>query len=94
MTIMKKARDAGRRVCFPTPGGDSAKKRIVFRVDPADIAYTVMIIEAHDYIAIPRTIDPVRGIMEALCPPDFHPEASSLIQGMAEESIVIEIILS
>jgi len=51
-----------------------------------------MILESYDYIAIPRTIDPVNGIMEALVSPDFHGEAMSLITALAQESPGLTII--
>jgi len=52
----------------------------------------VMTLEAYDYIAIPRTIDQVNGIMEALCSPDYYEEVKSLITALAEESPGLAII--
>ncbi|MDH5637304.1 MAG: DUF4911 domain-containing protein [Nitrospinota bacterium] len=83
---------SSKRICFPAPSQGQRRSRIVFRVTPADISFIVMILESYDYIAIPRTIDPVNGIMEALVSPDFHGEAMSLITALAQESPGLTII--
>jgi len=81
-----------QRICFPAPSQDEGRRRIIFRLNPEDIAYVVMILEAYDYIAIPRTIDQVNGIMEALCAPDYYEEVRSLVAALAEDSPGLAII--
>ncbi|MDH4184885.1 MAG: DUF4911 domain-containing protein [Nitrospinota bacterium] len=81
------------RTCFPAPAPGQNRRRVIFRVKPEWIAYVVMVIEAHDYTAIPRTIDQVNGVMEALCAPDYYQQTRSLIDALAlEKDLEISII--
>ena len=75
-----------KRICFPAPAEEPRRQRIIFRVNPEDIGYIVMILEAHDSVTIPRTIDQVNGVVEALCSPDYYDEARSLLIALAEEA--------
>ena len=73
------------RVSFPLADPKSTCHRIVFSVPTDEIAYTVMIVESWGHIAIPRTIDQTRGIMELLTAPDFIEEAREMVAALAEE---------
>lgn len=60
-------------------------------MDPADIAYVVMIVEAYEGLGIPRTVNQAEGIMEILVSPDFKEDARSLI-GALSKDIGVEVI--
>jgi hypothetical protein len=54
-------------------------------VDKKDIAYIVSIFEGYDYLAVVRTIDPARGLIELMISPDFLEDTRKLIAALAKE---------
>ena len=54
-------------------------------VDKKDIAYIVSIFEGYDYLAVVRTIDPARGLIELMISPDFLEDTQKLTEALAKE---------
>ena len=54
-------------------------------VDKKDIAYIVSIFEGYDYLAVVRTIDPARGLIELMISPDFLEDTRKLTKALAKE---------
>jgi hypothetical protein len=54
-------------------------------VDKKDIAYIVSIFEGYDYLAVVRTIDPARGLIELMISPDFLEDTRKLTEALAKE---------
>jgi len=79
------------RVCFPTPAR-APGGRLLIRVNPADIAYVAMTVEAYDGLGIPRTMDQRAGLMEILTSPDYAADARALLAALKEELGALEII--
>ena len=56
-----------------------------YEVDKKDIAYIVALIEAYDDLAVVRTIDQNRGLIELLISPDFIDIIDKLIENLKNE---------
>ena len=54
-------------------------------VDKKDIAYIVSIFEGYDDLAVVRTLDPSRGLIELMISPDFLEAAHQLITALSKE---------
>jgi len=54
-------------------------------VDKKDIAYIVSIFEGYDCLAIVRTIDPSRGLIELIISPDFLEDTRKLSEALSKE---------
>ena len=54
-------------------------------VDKKDIAYIVSIFEGYDYLAVVRTIDPARGLIELMISPDFLDDTRKPTEALAKE---------
>lgn len=54
-------------------------------VDRKDIAYIVSIFEGYDDLAVVRTVDQKRGIVEFMIAPDFLEDARRLLDNLARE---------
>jgi hypothetical protein len=54
-------------------------------VDKKDIAYIVSIFEGYDHLAVVRTIDPARGLIELMISPDFLEDTRKLTEALAKE---------
>jgi len=54
-------------------------------VDKKDIAYIVSIFEGYDCLAIVRTIDPSRGLIELMISPDFLEDTRKLTEALSKE---------
>ena len=62
---------------------DSIQWRI--EVNKKDIAYIVSIFEGYDHLAVVRTIDPSRGLIELMISPDFLEDTINLTEALARE---------
>ncbi len=62
-------------------------------MNPADIAYVALIFESYDHIGVPRTIDKVNGVVEALVAPDFLDDARRIVKALDAEVESLEVIL-
>ena len=54
-------------------------------VDKEDIAYIVSIFEAYENLAVVRTVDQSKGLIELMISPDFLDETRNLLDHLAEE---------
>ena len=54
-------------------------------VDKKDIAYIVSIFEGYDCLAVVRTIDPSRGLIELMISPDFLEDTRRLTEALSKE---------
>ena len=54
-------------------------------VDKKDIAYIVSIFEGYDDLAVVRTLDPSRGLIELMISPDFLEDARQLTEALSKE---------
>jgi len=54
-------------------------------VDKKDIAYIVSIFEGYDDLAVVRTLDPSRGLIELMISPDFLEDARKLTEALSKE---------
>jgi len=82
-----------KKMCVPLPGFVGKCRRVVLKMNPADIAYVVLIFEAYDYIGVPRTIDKVNGVIEALVAPDFLDDARRIVRALDAEVESLEVLL-
>jgi len=56
-----------------------------YEVDKKDIAYIVSIVEAYDNLAVVRTLDKGRGLIEMLISPDFIEDVNELTENLKKE---------
>jgi len=54
-------------------------------VDKKDIAYIVSIFEGYDCLAVVRTIDSSRGLIELMISPDFLEDTRRLTEALSKE---------
>ena len=54
-------------------------------VDKKDIAYIVSIFEGYEELAVVRTLDPSRGIIELMISPDYLEDVRKLTEARAKE---------
>ena len=66
-----------------SPHNDSIQWQV--EVDKKDIAYIVSIFEGYDHLAVVRTIDPSRGLIELMISPDFLEDTIKLIEALGRE---------
>ena len=64
------------------PPKDSIQWQV--EVDKKDIAYIVSIFEGYDNLAVVRTIDSSRGIIELMISPDFLGDTKKLTEALAQ----------
>ena len=66
-----------------SPHNDSIQWQV--EVDKKDIAYIVSIFEGYDHLAVVRTIDSSRGLIELMISPDFLEDTKKLTEHLARE---------
>ncbi len=54
-------------------------------VDKKDIAYIVSIFEGYENLAVVRTLDASRGIIELIISPDYLEDTRRLVEALAKE---------
>ncbi|MZH03041.1 MAG: DUF4911 domain-containing protein [Nitrospinae bacterium] len=54
-------------------------------VDKKDIAYIVSIFDGYDDLAVVRTLDPSRGLIELLVSPDYMEDTRKLLDALSKE---------
>jgi len=54
-------------------------------VDKKDIAYIVSIFDGYDDLAVVRTLDASRGLIELLVSPDYMEDTRKLIDALSKE---------
>ena len=62
---------------------------LTYRVDRRQIAYLKFILEGYDGLAVLRTVDARRGLVELLVPPGRERRAEMVLQELAN-SVMIE----
>ncbi len=62
-----------------------------FQLAPEKIAELVFILEGEDGVAVVRTLDPDRGIIEMLIAPALEPDLNLILQGLGPEFGIREI---
>ncbi len=62
---------------------DSIQWRL--EVNKADIGYLVSIFDAYESLAVVRTLDQSKGLVELMVSPDFTEETQQLLDSLAEE---------
>ena len=65
-----------------------------YEVDKKDIAYIVSVIEAYDNLAVVRTLDQGRGLIEMLISPDFIDDVNELTENLKKEIPIRKIDIS
>ncbi|MBI4666880.1 MAG: DUF4911 domain-containing protein [Nitrospinae bacterium] len=73
------------KVSFPLQRERGDSHRILIQVNPADIAWVVMVVESHEFLGVPRTIDQSDGIVEILTTGDFVEDALALLESLKGE---------
>ncbi len=59
--------------------------QIQLEVDKKDIAYIVSLFEAYDELAVVRTLDASRGLIELVASPDYLDDINKLLQHLKGE---------
>jgi len=54
-------------------------------IDNRDIAYIVSLFECYENLAVVRTVDRDRGIIELMIAPDFADDTARLLEALAKE---------
>ncbi len=54
-------------------------------IDKEDIAYIVSIFDAYENLAVVRTLDSSKGLIELMISPDYLEETRKLLDSLAEE---------
>lgn len=62
---------------------DSIQWQVV--VDKKDIAYIVSIFEGYDDLAVVRTLDASRGLIELMISPDYLEDTRRLVDALSQE---------
>jgi predicted subunit of tRNA(5-methylaminomethyl-2-thiouridylate) methyltransferase len=64
---------------------------LYFLVPPSEIGYVGFIVHAYEGLAVVRTLDAERGLIEMLVSPDFEAELRALLKEMAKEVSLREV---
>ncbi len=59
--------------------------QIRLEIDRRDIAYLVSLFEGYDSLAVVRTLDNTRGLVELMVAPDFLDDTRRLLAALKEE---------
>ncbi len=59
--------------------------QIRLEIDKRDIAYLVSLFEGYDSLAVVRTLDNTRGLVELMVAPDFLDDTRRLLAALKEE---------
>jgi len=62
-----------------------------FAVNHQDMAYLKFIVESYEGLAVIRTVDPGKGIMEWMIPPDRVAEVEDLIDSLKKEISIVSV---
>ena len=57
----------------------------LLKVDRKEIAYIVSVFEGYDNLAIVRTVDPARSIIELIISPDYLEDTKQLVDALSKE---------
>lgn len=57
----------------------------LLEVDKKEIAYIVSVFEGYDNLAVVRTVDPARSIIELIISPDYLEDTRQLVNALSKE---------
>ena len=63
----------------------------LFEVDKKEIAYIVSIFEGYDNLAVVRTVDPSKSIIELMISPDYLEDTKQLIHVLSQKIYIRKI---
>ncbi len=63
----------------------------LLEVDKKEIAYIVSVFEGYDNLAIVRTVDPARSIIELIISPDYLEDTRQLVDALSKEIYIRKI---
>jgi len=58
---------------------------LFIKIPPCEIAYLTFVLESYEGVAVMRTIDPGRGIVEVMVPPSYEKELGEILTDLAQE---------
>ena len=58
---------------------------LFIKIPPREIAYLTFVLESYEGVAVMRTIDPRRGIVEVMVPPSYEKELGEILTDLAQE---------
>ncbi|HJL72867.1 MAG TPA: DUF4911 domain-containing protein [Nitrospinaceae bacterium] len=57
----------------------------LLEVDKKEIAYIVSVFEGYDNLAVVRTVDPARSVIELIISPDYLEDTRQLVDALSKE---------
>jgi hypothetical protein len=57
---------------------------LFIQIPPEEIAFLSFILESYEGVAIARTIDPHKGLMELMVAPDYQEEMREILQDLSQ----------
>ncbi|KMP11326.1 hypothetical protein UR09_03460 [Candidatus Nitromaritima sp. SCGC AAA799-A02] len=66
----------------------------LLEVDKKDIAYIVSVFEGYDNLAVVRTVDPARSVIELIISPDYQEDTRRLVDALSKEVYIKKIVPS
>ena len=63
----------------------------LLEVDKKEIAYIVSVFEGYDNLAVVRTVDPARSIIELIISPDYLEDTRQLVNALSKELYIKKI---
>jgi hypothetical protein len=64
---------------------------LLLQIPPQEIAYLSFIMESYEGVAVVRTIDPRKGQVELMFPPDYQDEIGEILKDLAQEFPIQEV---
>jgi hypothetical protein len=58
---------------------------LLIQIPPEEIAFLSFIVESYEGVAIARTVDPLRGLMELMVSPDYQEEMREILQDLSQQ---------
>jgi len=58
---------------------------LLIQIPPHEIAYLSFVLESYEGVAIARTVDPHKGLVELMVSPDYEEEIREILKDLARE---------
>jgi hypothetical protein len=58
---------------------------LLIQIPPQEIAFLSFILESYEGVAIVRTVDPHKGLIELMVSPDYQQEIREILKDLARE---------
>jgi len=58
---------------------------LLLQIPPHEIAFLSFILESYEGVAIARTVDPHKGLVELMVSPDYEEEIGEILKDLAQE---------